>query len=251
MTEWFEDENFWIELYPYLFSAERFEAADKEVEKVLDLVGLRGDSILDLCCGPGRHAVAFAKRGFRVTGVDRTSFLLGKAKERAQAEKVYIELILEDMRHFVRANAYDLVISMFTSFGYFDQKEEDLKVLQNIYQSLKPGGACLIDMVGKEILAKIFHPTTSEKLPDGALLVARHEIFDNWTRIRNEWILIKEGKARSFKFHHTIFSGQELMDRLQQVGFRKVMLFGDLEGSEYGLGAKRLVAVAWKEPLEE
>ena len=66
-------------------------------------------------------------------------------------------------------------------------------------------------------------------------------------RIRNEWILVKEGRSTVYKFHHTIYSGQELKDRLYQVGFKRVKLFGDLCGNEYGTKAQRLVAAAWKE----
>lgn len=247
MNEWFEDESFWIEMYPVMFADEQFEAAEEQVEKVLSLVNFQGTLVLDLCCGPGRHSLVLAKRGLTVTGIDRTSFLLEKAKERAQAEGLHVEWILEDMRKFVRPNAYELVLNMFTSFGYFDSKDDDLRVLQNIYRSLKPDGVCLIDVVGKEWLAKVFQPTTSQEMPDGTTLVQRHEIFDEWSRIRNEWILIKDGKAKSFKFHHTIYSGQELKGRLMQVGFQRVRLFGDLDGEEYGPNAKRLIAVAWKE----
>jgi len=62
----------------------------------------------------------------------------------------------------------------------------------------------------------------------------------------DEWILIKDGTAKSFRFHHTIYSGQELKDRLSQVGFQKIRLFGDLDGTEYGPDARRLIAVANK-----
>lgn len=246
MAEWFEDGSFWIAMYPYMFRSERFELAKEQVEKILILLGFQGSSVLDLCCGPGRHAVPLAQRGICVTGVDRTPFLLAKAQERAQAGNVQIEWILEDMRNFVRQDAYDLVLNLFTSFGYFDNPEDDLKVLRNIYQSLKIGGACLIDVVGKEGLARGLQPTTSEEMPDGTILVQRSKIFDDWGRIRNEWILIKEGKARTFELHHTVYSGQELKDRLKQAGFKRVQLYGDLDGNEYGINAKRLVAVAWK-----
>ena len=60
----------------------------------------------------------------------------------------------------------------------------------------------------------------------------------------NEWILIKYGMAQSFMFHHAIYSGQELKDRLSRVGFQKIRLFGDLDGTEYGPDARRLIAVA-------
>lgn len=66
-----------------------------------------------------------------------------------------------DMRDFVRADAFDLVLSMFTSFGYFDDKNEDLQVLRHISNSLRSGGVCLIEVMGKECLARIYQPTTS------------------------------------------------------------------------------------------
>ena len=246
MDEWFEDESFWIELYPILFSDERFDLADEQVEKALKLVGFQGGTVLDLCCGPGRHAIALAKRGLEVTAVDRTKFLLNKAKESASNPGLQIEFVLEDMRNFVRPGAFDLVLNMFTSFGYFDDKEEDLKVLRNIYESLKPGGAFLIDILGKEILARNLQPTTSSQESDGALFIQRHEIFDGWGRIRNEWILIKGEKAKSFKFHHTLYSGQELKSLIEKAGFEEIKLFGDLDGNEYGPEASRLIVVARK-----
>jgi hypothetical protein len=61
-----------------------------------------------------------------------------------------------------------------------------------------------------------------------------------------EWFLIKDRTVKSFRFHHTIYSGQELKDRLSQVGFHSIKLFGDLDGTEYGPDARRLIAVAYK-----
>ena len=98
----------------------------------------------------------------------------------------------------------------------------------------------------KERLARIFLPVSCDVLPDGAKLLERREVFDDWTRIRNEWTLIRRGKARSFTFHHTIYSGQELKDRMERVGFTGVRLYGNLSGGEYGPDAQRLVAVGRK-----
>ena len=64
-------------------------------------------------------------------------------------------------------------------------------------------------------MARIFLETISEVLPDGNLMVKRHVVFDDWTRIRNKWILIRNEKIKRFSFHHTIFSGQELRDRME------------------------------------
>jgi SAM-dependent methyltransferase len=244
--EWFDNDSFWREFYPFMFSDRRFAEADDHVAKALALTKPKGKTVLDLCCGPGRCSVALAKRGFQVTGVDRTKYLLDKAKARAKAARVKIQWIRKDMRDFVRHDCFALVISMFTSFGYFDDAREDVLVLKNIFASLKPGGALLIELLGKERLARILQPTASTVLPDGTLMVERHEIFADWTRIRNEWLLIRKNKTKSFRFHHTVYSGQELRDRMQLAGFVDVKLFGNLDGDEYGPNAERLVAVGRK-----
>jgi SAM-dependent methyltransferase len=244
--EWFDNNAFWQELYPFMFPKQRFIDAPIEMKKVLSLAKPNGKAALDLCCGPGRCSLALAQAGFKVTGVDRTKFLLNKAQAKARKAEVKIEWIQMDMRDFVRPKAFSLVLSMFTSFGYFDNKREDLEVLENILTNLKPGGVFVIDVTGKETLAKAFQPTRSDILPDGTEFIQKSEIFDNWTRVRNEWILIRKGRAKSFKFHHTIYSGQELRDRMEQTGFTDVKLFGDLDGDKYGPNAQRLIVVAYK-----
>jgi len=244
--EWFDNDTFWEELFPYLFPERRFTDTPEEIEKVLDLAQPEGKSALDLCCGPGRCSIALAQSGFEVTGVDRSEFMLAKARAKARRAKAKIEWVRMDMRDFVRAESYDIALSMFTSFGYFDDKEEDTLVLGNIFAGLRSNGVCLIDIKGKECIAQFLQPTASDVYPDGTRLIQRHEIFDDWTRIRNEWILIRKGKAKSFIFPHTIYSGQELRDRMEQAGFVDVKLYGTLDGDEYGPDSKRLIAVGRK-----
>ena len=244
--EWYEDESFWKATYPFLFSEARFEAAETHVENILNLVGMESGDVLDLCCGPGRFAIPLAQRGFRVTAVDRSPFLLDEGRTRAAHGNPDIEWIEKDMREFERPEAFDLVLNLNTSFGYFDAKDEDVRVLRKIFTSLKPGGRLVMDLMGKEKLARIFQPTVSEKLEDGTLLVQRHQIFDEWTRIRNEWIIVKGPEVRNFEFHHTIYSGQELKDRLLAAGFRDVKLCGSFDGEEYGRESNRFVPVARK-----
>lgn len=244
--EWFEDESFWKELYPFIFSDQRFAGAADQVSKILDLVGTGGPAVLDLCCGPGLLSLPLAESGLSVTGVDKSPFLLDKARERTAAGNIDIEWVQEDMRTFLRSESFDLVVNMFTSFGYFDDKNDDMTVLANIYSSLKPAGTCLIDLMGKEILARIYQRTLSEVADDGAKLFQIHEVFDNWTRVRSEWILVKGETARTFRFHHTLYSAQELTDRLAQVGFENIEVYGDLDANPYDRNAKRLILKARK-----
>jgi len=246
MKEWFENDTFWESLYPYLFNEEKFLSTPEEVNHILNLTNVVKGKVLDACCGPGRHSVELAKRGFRVTSVDISPFLLNKAKSRAKKENVSVEWIQDDIRKFVKPDTFDLALNMFTSFGFFDDKSDDLRVLKNIFKSLKNRGILVMDSMCKERMARIFQPTTSTELDDGSFLVQRHEIFDDWSRVRNEWILISKGKATSFKFNLTIYSGQELKQLLQNAGFSKVTLYGNLEGEPFRLDSTRLVIVAVK-----
>jgi SAM-dependent methyltransferase len=246
MSPWFEDESFWSELYPFMFPEERFHLAEEQIEKILALVGYEEGAVLDLCCGPGRHSLALAKRGIQVTAVDRSEFLLRRAKEEAAKSNLEIEFVLDDMRHFVSDHSFSLILNLFTSFGYFDDIEDDLKVLQNAYRSLKPGGAMVIDVFGKEPLARKYQATNSTKFGDEVMLIQRNEICEDWTRCRNEWILVKGATARTFNFQTRLYSGQEMKDILRKAGFDEVKVFGDLDGNEYGVDAARLIAVGRK-----
>ena len=244
--EWFEDEDFWRELYPYMFPPDRIAAAADQVAQFLALTKVEGGAVLDLCCGPGRHSVEFARLGLNVTGVDRTPFLLDRARERAQAAGVKVEWVLDDMRNFRRPAAFDLACSLFTSFGYFENPDEDLLVLRNVHASLKPGGVFVLETLGKERLARVLLKSICEDFPDGAVLLQRPQVRDDWSRVSNEWTLLKDGRYRTFRFEHTIYSGRELKERLISSGFADVKLFGDPQGGPYGPDALRLVAVARK-----
>jgi SAM-dependent methyltransferase len=242
MADWFADEAFWTEIYPFEFPDAVIDAGVAQVDKALALAGVTAGDALDLGCGPGRHAIPLARRGFRVTAVDLSAFHLAKARERAGA--LAIELVRSDMRAFVRPAAFDLALSLFTSFGYFEDPADDLRVLANVHQSLRPGGVLVMDVAGKERMARVLHPTISQRAADGALLVQRHEIVEDWARIRNEWTVVRDGQARTFAFVLRVYSGQELRALLGAAGFSTVTLYGGLDGRPYGLEAERLVALA-------
>ena len=244
MDTWFENESFWREGYRFMFSDDAFRAASDQVEQIIALTGVSVGRVLDLGCGPGRHAVPLALKGLNVTAVDASPFLLGKAKEHANRSNVAVDFVQADMRAFRRPDGFDLAVSMFSSFGYFADRADDRQVAANLHNSLRSGGLALIDVMSKELTGR-FKDTWLTEAED-VTKVERHEIVDNWTRIKSEWLLIRDGSVQRFEYCVRIYSGQELSDLLRDVGFGDVVLYGDLDGRSYGPNARRLIAVGRK-----
>lgn len=218
--------------------------AAEEMRKASELLGIPpGASVLDVCCGTGRHSLELARLGYRVTGVDRVAAFLDAARETAKVDGVAVEFVREDIRTFRRPEVFDAALCWFTSIGYFDTLQEEIQGLKNIRESLKPGGKFVIEMMGKEIVARWFKPNEWFEDEAGTLL-SEYKIIDDWSRMENRWVLITDDEIFDYTFRHRVFSGIELKDLLRDCGFPKVSLFGSIDGIPYDQDAKRLIAVA-------
>jgi SAM-dependent methyltransferase len=242
---WFEDEQLWKKLEPYLFPAAKWEAASEEVEDIIDLVDLpAGASVLDIPCGPGRHAIEFAKRGFDVTGVDLTRHYLDRARERADKEAVDVDFIESDMRDFSRPHSFDVVLNLFSSFGYFDDPADDAVVLERMYENLTPGGAVVFEMVAKEVLLQSFSTKDWHDFEDDAVLLQERTASEDWGAIENRWILIDAtGTRTEFRFSHRLYGAAELRKMLERAGFCDTRVFGGLDKAAFTPVGSRLVVV--------
>ena len=246
MKAWHERDAFWIKWAPFLFEERRWEQAREEMANLISLLNISpGASVLDLCCGPGRHSLQLARAGLSVTGVDRTRTYLQEARNRAQTEGLKIRFIQDDMRTFCRPNTFDVAINLFTSFGYFDDIDEDERVVTNVYRSLKDKGVFLIDTMGKEVLARIFRERDWYKVND-ILVLQERKVCQDWSWIQERWIMIKDGKIEEHKLSHRLYSAVELAALLKDCGFAAVDAYGDLAGAPYDHTAKRLVLAAHK-----
>ena len=246
MKTWHENDEFWETMAPMMFGEERWAAAPVEIDQVILLLGVSpGAAILDLCCGPGRHSLELARRGFRVTGVDRTAAYLEKARKEATGEGLDIEFVQDDMRHFCRPSVFDSAMMMSTSFGYFENPAENRQVLANVYRSLKDQGTLILDVMGKEVLARIFSERDWSE-HDGVVLLQERKVVRDWSWMENRWILFRNQERHEFKVSHWLYSATELSALLKECGFGSVDVYGSLEGVSYDHRARRLVVVAHK-----
>lgn len=243
---WFDNKKFWSLFYNWMFPEESFHQAEEQAVDIIQITGVDSGAVLDLCCGPGRHSVPLSKKGFRVTGVDLQPMLMEKARVYSAKENVTVEYVEENMLTFKRLHSFDLVISMFSSFGYFSDPDDDIRVINNVYDSLKPGGKLLMDVRGKEIHAMENITSLSQEMPNGDLIFHRSKVNEDWTRSDSEWIYVSGEKAYRFEMSVNLYSGSELRALLQKAGFPIVKVYGDLKGGAYDHNAKRLVVVAEK-----
>jgi len=242
---WHEDDALWARLPRVLFSARRLARAETEVQQLTALLDLRGDeTILDMPCGIGRHAVELARRGHRVTGVDRTAGYLDDAARRAADGGLEVEWVCNDMRAFRRDGVFDVALNMYTSLGYFADLDDDRRVLENVHASLRPGGRLVVETNSKEVLAAGFQPRVWHDLDDGGLLLEERQILDGWRSIRMRWIIIDPTDRQEVEFTLRLYAGTELAGLLDAAGFAEVALYGNLDGDPYDEHARRLVAVA-------
>lgn len=243
---WYNQDEFWKLYQPILFDEQRLASAVVEVEQVIRLLQIHeGSRILDLCCGIGRHSLEFSRRGFEVVGLDRTARYIDQNIKQAKEEGLKAQFVVRDMREYCQPEAFDAIINMFGSFGYFQNADDDRKVARNMAASLKAGGKFLIETMGKEVLAKIFRERDWHETDD-CLVLEERTLSQHWGWIESRWILIKGNQRAEHKISLRLYSAVELSALLKESGFSEVQVYGSLEGSDYDQNARRLVVVAGK-----
>jgi SAM-dependent methyltransferase len=244
MPPWHDTDDFWLTFFPAMFTDDVMDRAIDDVAGVIALTDpAPGCAVLDVCCGPGRHSLEFARRGFRVTGVDRTAAYLERAGATAAEKGLDVEFVQCDARVFSRPAAFDLAINLFTSFGYFEDPQDDCRLARAVFDALRPGGKLVIELMGKEIVARVFAPRSwSER--DGLLMLEERQVTEDWSWSDNRWLLVKDGQVHEQRLGHRIYSAAELKALLLDVGFSEAQAFGSLQGAPYDQNARRLVVVA-------
>jgi SAM-dependent methyltransferase len=235
----------YLHLYEPILTPERTR---REVDGIANLLGLPGgSSILDLCCGHGRHAIPLAQRGYQVTGQDLSEVFLREAEREAKAQGTHVRWIHGDMRNIPFENEFDAVINIFTAFGYLENQDEDQKVLQQVCKALKPGGLFLLETLHREGLMRHFIPHQIDYYPEG-LIVLEERSFDLLAS-RSEvkiTMIYPDGQRREYGFSHRVYTLTELAQMLTLAGLQVKAYSGAWDGSELTIDNMRLILLSQK-----
>lgn len=223
----------------------------REIDMLLEIPGVSQESrVLDLCCGQGRHVLEMARRGFKnVEGLDRSSYLIQKAKSSAKKEYLNVKFREGDARKLPYAgDTFDVVMMLGNSFGYFESAEDDLLVLKEVFRVLKPWGRIIIDIADGEFLRKSFQPRSWEWI-DKKMFVCRERSLsaDSMRLISREVIThIEKGVVQDQYYAERLYSHESILNIMSRAGFTEISFAGEVvteseRNQDLGMMEKRII----------
>jgi SAM-dependent methyltransferase len=236
VTEWFEQwfGEEYLRLYPHRDDRDAGEAVAL-IDRVVPLAGRR---VLDLACGPGRHAAQLAARGARTVGLDLSLPLLARARQRTRGS---VALVRGDMRRLPFAPAvFDVVVNLFTSFGYFADDTQHLAVVRGAATLLRPGGTFVLDYFNAAAVRASLVPR-EERTTGRERVVIERRLSPDGRHVLKEMHLLDDG--RSFVERVRLFSPDDLAALLGAAGLRVSDRFGDYAGGPVSPDAPRAILV--------
>lgn len=195
--------------------------------------------MLDVGCGAGRHARALSAAGARPIGVDLSAALLRRARAAG------VPLVRADMRHLpVRPRSMDLVVNLFTSFGYFERDEEHAGVIRGVADCLVPGGWFALDFLNADTVRRGLVAGEVQELGSGQVRISR-EVREDGRRVVKT---IEVPDGRRFVERVRLFQPEELESMLSGAGLTVETRFGDYDGGPLRPGAPRTILLSRRKP---
>ena len=240
--DWFE--RSFDALYPVLYAHRTVEAAAHESHFAAEKLGLcQGARVLDLACGNGRHLVHLRACGAIGIGLDYSRFLLSEA---ARILGSTAGLVRADMRAVPFHGRFDAVVNFFTSFGYFNERDENVRAVKNVAEALKPSGHFFIDYINSAHAEQHLVPLALRTA--GELAVEESRWIDHATRRVNKCIVVRhpEKPVRRFAESVQLYEHDEFVQLLHDGGLKVTDVFGDYAGAPWDKSQPRMIAIGTK-----
>ena len=234
-SDWFGKE------YLEVYSHRSDEQAEREIEFISKILCLNSKSkVLDIACGAGRHVAVLAKKNINAFAGDLSAVLLRETKKRDKN----ILITQYDMRHLpFRAHSFSCVISLFTSFGYFESDEEHLNVLVQIKNVLENEGLFFLDYLNKDSLLLNIVPESTREISTG-IVKEKRWYNSELNRIEKKITLIRESGQKVFNESVRVYSLDELQQLFVDAELEIKEVYGDFDGSKHSAESPRTLIVS-------
>lgn len=202
-----------------------------------------GARILDIGCGRGRHAIQLAERGYDVTGLDLSPRSIADAVDRARQVGASVDFRVGDMREPVADAAFDVVVNLFTAFGYFEDEPEHETALAAMSHSLEVGGWLVQDFLNADRVKRCFVPSDTRTVDDVTITQER-SIVDG--RIVKTIEIRRPDDVRSFRESVRLLDVGDFDRMYRRSGLIMEGVFGDYNGGPFTPESPRLLMFARK-----
>ncbi len=235
-------------LYLTLYAHRNREDARRAIEFIEREIAPRPEwTALDLCCGAGRHLAELSRLGCAIVGLDLSRPLLGAAASHLREDGLPRRLVQASMDAFpFRAAAFDLIVNLFTSFGYFANDERNAAVIAQAGRALKPGGRLLIDFMNAPWVRASLTPRSETITPTQLRVETRRSIEGSPPRVVKRMRVTGRREEREIVESVRLFERAELEAMMRGAGLSVEGAWGDFDGRAYGEMAPRCVLVGRK-----
>lgn len=231
---WFASPN-----YLKVYSHRNQNDAKNLINLIIKVTNLKeGEKILDAACGAGRHAFLLSKLNYQVFGFDLSKTLLSEAKKNFLNGGIKANFFLSDIRYLPLKGEIDLILNLFTSFGYFDSDEENFKFARESREILKEGKYFVLDYLNKDF---IINNLVEESVRNvGTLEIKESRRIING-RIEKKIIIDSGEKKEKFVESVRLYTKEEIKYKFENIGYKLKYCFGDYFGNEFINESERLV----------
>ena len=196
--------------------------------------------LIDVGCGKGRHSYHFQQLGYDVTGIDLSEKSIAEAR---QMENKHLHFMRQDMRQPFGWNTYDFAVNLFTSFGYFENDEDEITVLQNIYNSLKSDGIFVFDYFNPQLVSKIKCINEIKNINEIKFEISK-KLHQN--KVVKKIKVSDNGKTFHFEENVKLIGFEFMQKALLDIGFTLRDVYGGYFGEPYNSETERMIIVAKK-----
>jgi ubiquinone/menaquinone biosynthesis C-methylase UbiE len=209
------------------------DSVRRQVSSLCQLLDVDSSSfVVDIACGHGRHALAFAERGHNVVGIDFAVALLTRARQLSADLNLPVRWIRGDMRQLPLESGIASVAVLTDSFGLFETDDENEAVLQEAARILRPAGRLVLKVLNAAPILESFRGTDREER-DGTILTISRTLSHEPPQITERIRVNHDMETGEYVRRQRLYLVDELQEALKPHGFSKTSVFASPEGTPF------------------